>query len=297
MDLARLGLWPARALWLLAPITMGPAMADAVADVGRRSALILEISLWIAWFAVLVATLVPSTLSLTAVRIAAPTAVAATVPAAIAVGSVTARIAIAFGAAAVFTAVVLLPVFGDRMINGSAYGSERRMALRPPAVVLVGPLQLTWAVLGLAVLAPPVLLATGRPIAAAVAAVIGTVVVWAGGRILHQLSRRWIVFVPAGFVIHDPLGLIDSILLRRRSIVALGPALEREGDRLDLSGGAPGLALEVEVDGPTPITVRERSDARTTEATNIVFTPTLPGALLREARIRGIKIGEAATAP
>lgn len=302
MDLDRLGLWPARVLWLVAPLAIGPALNGALDDVGDGAALVLEIALWSAWFIVLVATLAPNTLSLTVARIAGPTTAVATLLAAVAADGLTGATSLAIGTAAVFTALVMLPVFGDRMINGSAYGSERRMALRPPAVVMVGPLQAAWLVACVGLLAGPLLLATGRTIAAAIAAVIGAVAVWAAGRVLHQLARRWIVFVPAGFVIHDPLALFESILLRRNTINALGPAVQRDGDdgsdehTLDLSGGALGLALEVEIDAPTPVTIRERREARNAEATNLVFSPTLPGALLKEARIRGIRIGEAAAA-
>ncbi len=303
MDLDRLGPWPARAAWLIAPLMIGPAIRAALDEIGGGRALTLEIAAWAFWFVVLVATLAPSTPALTVARAGTPIAVVIAAISAVPVGGVTTAVSVAVGGAALATALVFLPTFGDRMINGSAYGSERRMALRPPAFALVGPAQLAWLAVCLGVLGGPVLLAGGWTIAAAIAAVIGVGAVWAGGRVLHQLARRWIVFVPAGFVIHDPVGLVDAVLLRRNVITALGPAVVDTADApdagpgndavLDLSGGALGLALAVAIDEPTPVTVRERGQARNTEAGRLIFTPTLPGALLSEARIRGIKIGEA----
>ena len=101
-------------------------------------------------------------------------------------------------------------------------------------------------------------------------------------------------------MIRDPMALIDAVLLRRNAVTALGPALAgddpaavegADAGRTDLTGGARGLAVEVALREPTPIGLRVRNEARNVEVTNIVFTPSLPGAMLSEARIRGLKIG------
>lgn len=300
MILDRLGLWPARAVWLVAPATIGPVLGRAIEGRASTPRLLVEIGLWAAWFVVLVALLTPSPRSLTISRIAAPATVGVAVLAASSAGwGGTAGLAIAW--AAVVTAIAFLPTVGDRMINGSAYGSERRMALRPPGFALLGPVQLAWLVAAAGLVVPPVLLLREWYVAAVVAAVIGAAAVWAGSRVLHQLARRWIVFVPAGFVIKDSMLLVDAVLFPRSQVSSVGPALVGEGsdhdgpERIDLSGGAMGLAIEVALKQPTPITLRERGEARSLEVTNIVFTPTLPGAMLSEARIRGLKIGTAST--
>ncbi|MEM7273228.1 MAG: hypothetical protein AAF547_09135 [Actinomycetota bacterium] len=304
MLLDRLGLWPARAIWLLAPLTIGAALAQVLESEASTPALIVEISLWIAWFAVLVATLAPSPRSLTIIRVIAPAAFAALLLVGLS-GHWNGTTLLGLGWAALFTAVVFLPTVGDGMINGSAYGSERRMALRPPAFVLLGPAQLAWLLAFAGLVTWAVLVLAERYVLAGLAAAGGVVAVWASTRILHQLSRRWIVFVPAGFVIHDPVLLVDSVLFRRNEVTALGPALDplatTGGDRStadhpgyhDLSAGALGLALEVVLRDPTPVTIRERGQARIVELDELVFTPTLPGAMLREARIRGLKIAAA----
>lgn len=288
---SRLGLWPARLIWLAMPLTFGPAAGRALEAQDSSAGLAVEVLLWLAWFIVLVSVLTPSPRSLTIARAAGPMAVAVAVIVGFAEGW-DSSVAVALGGGGLFVAVTALPEFGDRMINGSAYGSERRMALRPPAVALLGPIQVAWTLVFVGLVAAPLLVLSERWPAAAVAAVVGAGAVWVGSRVLYQLARRWIVFVPAGFVIHDPMTLVDSVLLRRNEVAAVGPALTGdEAERTDLSGGALGLAVEVELKKPTPITLRRRRQLDNVEVSNLVFTPTLPGAMLSEARIRGLKIG------
>ncbi len=295
LGLEHLGLWPARALWLIAPLAMGGGLSSALESQASTPGLIVEIALWLSWFAVLVAALTPSPRSLTICRIAGPVAIGAVILAGSADGWGNAH-SVGLGFAALYTAFTFLPTFGDRMINGSAYGSERRMALRPPAVVLIGPAQAAWAIVFVGLVAAPLLLLAERFVLAAIATLVGAAAVWAGGRVLHQLARRWVVFVPAGFVIHDPMTLVDAVLLRRSEVATLGPADGTDSDgggeqRIDLSGGALGLALEVALKKTTPITTREGREMHNREVDNLVFSPTLPGAMLSEARVRGLKIG------
>lgn len=310
MILDRLGLWPARAAWLATPLTIGSALSQTLESEASTPALVVEISLWLAWFLILVALLAPSPRSLTATRIIAPASFAVCLLVGFS-GHWTGATVLGLGWAALVTAIVYLPVVGDLMINGSAYGSERRMTLRPPAFVLLGPAQFAWLLAFFGLVTWALLVLTERYVLAVLAAAIGAVAVWAGSRILHQLARRWVVFVPAGFVIHDPLTLVDAILFRRNEVLRVGPAVldgnrspsgveggtdggsETDSTYRDLSGGAMGLALEVVLKAPTPVTIRERAQAHNTELATIVFTPTLPGAMLSEARIRGLKIASA----
>ena len=72
-----------------------------------------------------------------------------------------------------------------------------------------------------------------------------------GGRSLHGLARRWLVFVPSGLVVHDPVARPESVMAPRPLIVGLEPA--REGaDGVDLTVGAPGLVLELVDVGADP---------------------------------------------
>ncbi|MGF1596480.1 MAG: hypothetical protein ACFCVK_06045 [Acidimicrobiales bacterium] len=293
------GLWGLRVVWVVLPLGLGPGVGPAIDRVGGGGALLLEGCLWAAWFAGLVAAAVPSPAGLTAVRILAPLTVPVAGVAAIGpTGSVnTAALALAHGLLA--TGVAFSPVVGDRMVNGSAYGSERRMALRPPAFVLAGPVQLLWGAMAATAIGGPLLLATDHVIAGTVVSVAAVGLWWLGWRVLHQLSRRWLVFVPAGFVIHDHLLTVEAILLRRTTVAALGPAPAAVPEPVDgpvqpvvdLSGGAYGLSLEAVLETTVRFGRRRGRNINEIETSRIIFTPTLPGAVLAEARTRAIAIG------
>lgn len=289
----RLGLWPLRVFWLALPLAVGPGIGPAIDRFEDPGPLVAEVCLWLVWFLGLVATLTPSAASLTVVRIAAPAVIGLVLIAGVVTGDwAPARLA-ALAAGVLVTGAAFLPVVGDRMVNGSAYGSERRMTLRPPAFALLGPVQFAWLLVFAGFVTGPWLLAAGRYVLGGVAVAVGAVAVWLGVRVLHQLARRWLVFVPAGFVIHDHVVPVESILLRRTIVSSLGPAtVPVADDAVDLTGGAWGLSLEVALAEPVPFGLRGRGrDVETTEADRLVFTPTLPGAVLTEARIRAIHIG------
>ncbi len=291
IPLERAGLWPLRALWLLLPLLAGFGFADALAaQVGpvRNTA---EVGLWAGWFVGFVALLAPSTVSLTIHRLIAPSGAAAALWATVSSGLWTGSTIGAIGATALALGLSLLPLTGDSMVNGSAYGPERRLALRPPAALLLGPIQLTWLVIFVGIAGGSMSVASGRYLLGLPLVVAGSAAVWFGGRSLHQLSRRWIVFVPAGMVIHDYWSLAESVLIRRTAIASLGPVPLDKGELLDLSGGARGLAILVELNEKEPLALRAKKTVTTFSAYRIVFTPSLPGQLLHEARVRGVRIG------
>lgn len=292
---ARVGLWPLRLVWFLSPLAVGFGLGSAIDRFEAPGPLVAEGFLWATWFVGLVATLAPSDIGLTAIRALTVGLAGIGFVAGVASGSWAGPIVtIAYGLLTI--AVCYQPVVGDRMVNGLAYGSERRMTLRPPAFALLGPVQLAWLVLFAGAVIGPFLLAAGRYILGSIALVVGAIAVWLGGRVLHQLSRRWIVFVPAGFVIHDHVVPVESILLRRSIVSNLGAAVVPLAEEaVDLTGGAAGLSLEVTLDEPVVFGRRIDRQVVNTEAGRLVFTPTLPGAVLTEARTRAIKIGTAET--
>lgn len=327
MNLQRIGLWPARVLWLGLPLVVGWGLRETTESLLSGPRLTIEIVGWILWFGGLLATFAPSTISITVIRMLAPAIVGFGLLVGVATGTWPQSLLVALAYGLLVTTVVFMPTFGDRMVNGSAYGSERRMALRPPAFALFGPIQLIWLLSFVGLACAPLLIANERYIEAVIATIVGAGLIYVAGKILHQFARRWIVFVPAGFVIHDPLTLVDSVLFRRSSIKALGPALAGEPSSpdtassssapsesgevtdLDLSGGAPGLALTVATKEALPVTIRPAGVfsggspidtggiIKNIQTTTITFTPTLPGALLQEARVRGVKIDVAEAPP
>ena len=200
--------------------------------------------------------------------------------------------ALAAGWAVVALTWCFAPAFGAHCVNGPAYPNERRYLLRAPGPLLAGPLALAWALAAGGACAGPLLLGARQWVAGSLAAAVGLPVSVVLVRALHNLSRRWAVFVPAGMVLHDPLTLLDPVLMRRQTIAVLRPA-PADSDALDLTQRAPGLALETaltEAVSLTPVRPGQRlGDPR--PVTKLLFTPTRPGAVLADARSRRIKVG------
>jgi hypothetical protein len=289
-----LGPWPARATWALLPLTVGPALGDALAEHSSAVARTGSALAWLVWVAGLLAVAVPRTVSLTGLRLGAPMVVAVAAWAATRTGSggldvlgVTWSILVLLAAFA--------PTTGDAFANGSAYGDERRMLLRAPTPLLLGPVPLAWA----ATVAPPVLgpllLAARAWVAGVAVLVVGGGLTVVGARALHGLARRWVVFVPAGLVLHDLQAMVDAVFFPRASIVRLGPALvaaDGDDDVLDLTLGAVGLPLQLDLVEQRDIAPRRgRAAADVVEVAHLRWTPSRPGALLAEAARRRIAVG------
>jgi hypothetical protein len=282
-----LGAWPARVTWLVLPVVLGPALGDALDDASRPVEVVASVGLWVGWAAVLVAALVPTTVSLTALRVATPAAVVAGVAAIVADGASAATIVGLVGAL-VTALAAFWPGTGEAFVAGSSYGDERRMPLRVPGPLLAGPLVLLWTLAAGGVAAGPLLLAARQWIAGAAALAVGLPAAAVAIRSLHTLARRWLVFVPNGVVVHDPLTLAEPVLLRRADVRSFGPA-PADTAALDLTRGALGLALEVTLAPPVSVVLAGGGHSDVSEATTaaaLLVAPTRPGAVLTEARRR-----------
>lgn len=287
----RTGPWPARATWALLPLAMGSALGTALDEHTRAVSVTGAVLAWGVWVAVLVAVIVPRAVSLTALRTAAPAALAVANWSALA-GDRSGADLLAVAWAAITLVAAFSPDTGDIFVNGSSYGDERRMPLRVPGALLLGPLQLTWVGAVAAPIGVPLLLAAKGWIAAGLLAVAGGPAAYVALRALHGLSRRWVVFVPAGVVLHDLHALVDPVLFPRRTIRRLGPAPADVDDVLDLTQRALGLALELELTEEMDIAPR-RSDGEVevVKVRQLLFAPSRPGAVVAEASRRRIAVG------
>lgn len=282
-------LWFVRALWFALPVVAGPAIADALGDASRPVQVTASAGAWLVWAATLAAMALPRTTTLTAVRIVVPASLVACVVAAIA-GGVEAADVVAVCTTTALTVGVLSSWIGVAFADGSSYGNESRLPLRAPAPLLAGPVPAAWAIVIAGVTAGPMLLAARAYAAGAIALAAGLPAAWFAARALHGLSRRWIVVVPAGFVVHDPMTLADPVLLRRSSLESVRPAPRDALDdgATDLTANALGLAIEARLREPVELGLVRRKAVETKTSSRIVFTPTQPGALLtrlREQRI------------
>lgn len=279
-----------RVTWFALPLALGGSLGAALDERSRSVAQVGAVVAWGVWAVTLVAVLIPRTVSLTALRIAAPAALAAANWAALSGGR---DLADGFGVgwAAVMVVVVFAPSTGDVFVNGSSYGDERRMPLRAPTALLLGPIQIAWLVTVTVIVGIPMLLAARQWVAATALAALGGPAAALAIRALHGLARRWVVFVPAGLVLHDLHALVDPVLFPRATVRRLGPAPEHTPAR-DLTQGALGLALELELVEPTDIAPRRRDRRVEVEPVDrLLLSPTRPGAVLREAARLRIAVG------
>ena len=293
-SLAKNEIWILRILWVILPFTAGPLFGAALEDTSRGFELAVTIGLWVIWAAVLIAMMVPRTQTFTILRVIAPAAPIAAIwaavdarndvdpPALAALGIVTT------GFAAIMAA---RSTIGDTFVDGSAYGDESRFLLRTPGALLIGPLQLVWATIVAGAVAGPLLLAAQVWILGAILLVVGWGLAYYLLPVLHRLSNRWLVFVPAGVVVHDKTALREPQLFRKETIAAIGPApAETELEDLSLSGT--GLALRASLTGPSKIVRNRRGeDTELTDIDGWIVSPNRPGAVVAEARSRGFAIG------
>lgn len=295
-----LWLWGFRLVWVVLPLLAGPLFADALnpTEPGFRRA--VSIGLWVLWAVGLLAALLPHPFTLTPVRLIATGAVPAAIWAA-AAGPTNGWAAIGVLAIMVAAGVSLLPHIAAVFVDGESYGDERRLPLRPPRAVLMGPLPLTWLAAVVGFCAGPLLLADGRWLLGALITVTGFAMAAAASRSLHTLTRRFLVFVPTGMVLHDLTVLTDPVLFRREDIQVLGPAFT-DSVATDLTLGGSGLALEARFTRALSVPVRTPRPKGTTRADvlppsesedlrAVLVTPSQPGEVLAEATRRRIRVG------
>ncbi len=131
-------------------------------------------------------------------------------------------------------------------MQASAYGDEQRFPLRPPLGYL-GATVVSWSVWVAAVITAPLAWAARAWVLAVVATLLAAAATWLLPRRWHQLSRRWLVAVPAGLVVHDPVVLAEHVdaatTADHRARSRRTP--RRASGALDLTGPTPGLAVEI----------------------------------------------------
>ncbi len=189
---------------------------------------------WTLFLGVAIAVLVPSPISLTVTKCITPLmpigAFAAASPAGV-FGSLVALI-ISWSA-----------LFGDVMVQGSAYGEETRFTLRTP-VPYWAPSVVAWALLSGGLIGGTLFVAAANYFVGAPALIVGLLLTSTVPRRLHRLSRRWLVIVPAGIVVHDHLVLAETQMSMRSKILSITKVNE-SGETADFTGGVLGPRIAV----------------------------------------------------
>ena len=282
--------WIARGAWVFVAVVGGGALESAVDERSEAARWTAAIGGWTLFAVVAVGLLIPAVVSLTITRVGAPLAVAAAGAAAIA-GSPGADVALLMMPAIVAVAAIFSAEFGRWMVQASAYGDEDRLPLRSPVPVGAAAI-VSWIVWAPALLGGPLALAAanwlvGIPVTAFAAAATAFV-----GPRWHKMSRRWLVLVPAGLVVHDPVVLADTLMVRTGEIVGLGLA-RADTEAADLTGPASGYAIQVDT-SETVSTVfaftPQEPNGRAIHMTGFLIAPSRPGEALRRASARGLPI-------
>lgn len=288
--------WLTLVVWLAVALFGGDAFSEAIADRSDPVRGVAIAGAWVGWAVAAIALAVTSPVSLTITRSIVPASVPVAVVCWIA-GADTASAVVLLLLAGAATLLTCTAEFGNAMVQASAYGDETRLPLRPPFAYLML-VVISWVVLVAMVIAGPLLIAAGigGPPGAFVAGVVLTVLAAIGAYVFpsrwHILSRRWLVFVPAGLAVHDHLVLAETAMLRRAEIGSIGLALA-DTQALDLTGPATGHAIEITAPGSTTIikaaTTRHGS-VSPIHATAILISPSRPGRALAEAARRTLPV-------
>jgi hypothetical protein len=277
--------------WLAAGVFTWLAVADSLADRSGSATWPVAVVGVVVWATVFVAVLVPSTASLTVARWFAPLSVAA------AIGALAAGAAPALGVLAVMTSLVAVAVLataevGRAFAQASAYGEEDRFPLRLPAAFVL-PLALLWLAWAALVVGGVMALAAAVWWLGALLAVVAAGATWLLLPRVHRLSKRWLVVVPAGVVVHDPVVLGETLMVTRANLRRVGLALDGT-EAADLTGPTGGHAIEVAV-GEMVTALLPPSSAnpggRAMHVQSFLVAPSRPGQALAAAAARRHPVG------
>lgn len=278
----RIVLWTLRGAVALLPFTIGSALSDWLQTHVTHDIPVFLFA-WITWAALLLSTLVPHPMAKTTARIIS-----------------VALVGIAFllpqarnHPVYVLHALLILvlaesPYANMWWINGTAYPNERRYSLRLPSMLAIGPLLITYAVVIAVPVAAVLLYANAEWAPAIICTLLSIPVLFFGVQAIHQLGKRWVVFVPAGVVLHDPMSLVDPVLFERAVIEKFAPATA-DTDALDLTQSALGMPIELDLTEKVPMVLsRAFGNAESGSSARLMFTPSRPGEVLAEANRRKI---------
>ena len=245
-DARSLSVWAVRLAWVLLAVVPAP-IGDAVSQSGRTAQVVFTIASWLVWAVGVVAVTWLSPVSLTAIRSLAPAALVGLVVATLARPNLADAavwwplLSVALGVVAAFGA--FLPDYAAAHVQASAYGAESRLPLRVP-VPQIAPIVLSWVLATGSITA--LLFAVAGEVwwLAACTAVIAGVFVWVAATRLHRFSRRWLVIVPAGVVVHDHVLLAETFMVKANAVTSVR-LTDAPGEALDLSGVTRGALLVV----------------------------------------------------
>jgi hypothetical protein len=240
------------ARWILriAAVTTGatvPLLDDRLDAVSSGAAVLSSIAMWALWGVVLLCVLVPSAVSLTALRLVAPAHLSIT--AILVVGAVTDDAStvtvLAIVPVLVTTVVAMTADIGSNFVQSSAYGDEFRVLLLPGRAFLVV-LIASWVIWVASLVVGALALTREAWVAGGILVAFGVTLTAVLPRRFHRFARRWLVVVPAGLVLHDHVVLAETAMFQRTAITSV-TVVARDDEVADLSGRSRGPGLRVEL--------------------------------------------------
>ena len=236
-------LWILRGLWLLVAIA---APWDLLAWHSSPVNVVLEITGWLIWAIGAVSLFAVVPVGLTAIRLIAPMMFVGAVvalPHSLRDNNSPLLCLVALLSTTLCQFVLLQPSITNAMVQGGAYGNETRLALRTP-VPYLAPAIVTWVLLASSLMAGPLLLAAKQWILGACITAIALGLLCVVPSRMHRLSRRWLVIVPSGIVVHDHLVLAETMMLTSSNISQVN-LRDAPSDEADLTGGVFGSRLVI----------------------------------------------------
>lgn len=221
-----------------------PLLNNALRQMSSLTGISSTVGIWLLWSVALLCTLVPSSSALTAIRLALPTIFVIVAAVAVAIG-ISSGVAAALAISLLTSLLIFSGDIGDSFVQLAAYGDERRYLLRcPPAMLLVQVLSwLVWLTLTIVAIN---LLASDALILGAIVAIAALLLAIVLPRRFHRFSRRWLVSVPAGLVIHDHVVLAETAMFMNNAVIEVGIDLA-PSEAADLSGKCSGVGLLIEL--------------------------------------------------
>lgn len=296
-------IWLLRIAWLTLPLTAGAAADDFIATFDDAPRVVAAVLLLGSWGAGVVAVLAPRPIGLTFLRTVAPAyavlALLAPIVRSTPLGSIQETSELAdwgvLAACLVVAVLTALPDIGRAAANGIAYGDEERFPLRVPPALFLGPIPLARGLVVAAAGAGPLLLADAEIPLGIAALAVGGPIAFFGARALHGLSRRWLVLVPAGVVVVDPMTLAEPVLFVRRHVRALRaaePAASIPDDVLDLRLGAAfgNVMIDLDEDAEMVRTNRGKRGGVATRTSHLTVAVGERAAFLDAAAARRVRV-------
>ena len=229
---------------------------------------------WVGWTVVATALLVRTPVSLSVTRWIAPLSL---------VVSAAARSPWSTSTTLVALGASWAPSFADHMVQGGAYGRETRFALRTP-VPQMAPAVVAWLIVVTTLISGSLLTAAESYIAGVPLLIVGAVLCTRTPRHLHRLSRRWLVVVPAGVVVHDHVVLAETFMVRSVAMSSV-EVVDAAGDAADLTGGVTGRHVRIAMRDAdkvvlSPITARTMGTTEALHVLSFTVAPRRPADLM-----------------